>query len=191
MIASIGCTGSHGAVGVGWLQRKLGSAIDNVVSARLVLADGSLVTASEEENADLLYAIRGAAPCYGIITEMTEKIFNICDPKQGNEVRVGCFFFDIEHGEKVWDLISSMDNDPDFPDEAFILPLFLLFNGKPGIILWLLQYKYNGVEIDCNITKWETLLRKMVTETKALALAPNSLSPSNGDGWEFISHKET
>jgi hypothetical protein len=110
---------------------------------------------------------------------------------KGKEVRVGCFFFEISHGERLWEVISSMDNDPDFPEEAFILPLFLLFDGRPGIILWFLQYKYQAGSIDTSISKWELMMKELVQETNALALTPNSLSLSSGDGWEFISHQET
>lgn len=84
-----------------------------------------------------------------------------------------------------------VDKDPDFPEEAFILPLFILVNGKPGIITWLLHYRFNGTNIDTSTTKWETNMRNLVAETNPVALAPNSLSPSSGDGWEYITHEET
>ena len=45
--------------GMGWLSRKFGLTIDNVVSARVVTADGELRLASAEENPDLFWAVRG------------------------------------------------------------------------------------------------------------------------------------
>ena len=54
--------------GFGWISRKHGLAIDNLVSAEVVTADGKLLTASADENSDLFWGIRGGGGNFGIVT---------------------------------------------------------------------------------------------------------------------------
>src|SRR3954451_7878246 len=60
--------------GVGHLTRKYGLSIDNVLGADVVLADGSFVRASEDENADLFWAIRGGGGNFGVVTALPLKL---------------------------------------------------------------------------------------------------------------------
>jgi hypothetical protein len=74
--ASIDSIGSGGHLAIGGmspLDRLYGLALDRVVEAEVVLADGSIVTASEQDNDDLFFAIRGAAWSFGIVTKVKVK----------------------------------------------------------------------------------------------------------------------
>lgn len=70
-------TGAAGLVlggGTGWLTRKFGLSIDNVVGYKLVVADGSIVQANEKENPDLFWALRGGGGNFGVVTEFEVKL---------------------------------------------------------------------------------------------------------------------
>ena len=66
----VGVAGYLVGGGYGLMQRKYGLAVDALISATLVLADGSIVRANAEENADLFWAVRGGGAAFGVITEM-------------------------------------------------------------------------------------------------------------------------
>ena len=72
---SVGFSGFMQGGGYGFTSRQMGMSCDTVLRATLVLADGRLVTASEDENADLFYAIRGGAGgSFGVLVETTVSV---------------------------------------------------------------------------------------------------------------------
>ena len=87
-----GDTGSVGAAGitlgggVGWLARKYGMTIDSLLAVELVTADGRRLVASEDENPDLFWALRGGGGNFGIATRLRYRLHPIGDVLFGDIV---------------------------------------------------------------------------------------------------------
>ena len=94
-LAMVGGTVNHTGVGglslgggYGWLSGRYGLTIDSLLAVQIVLADGSIMSASAEENADLFWAVRGAGHCFGVVAEFT---FHLRD--QHNAIWAGQLVF--------------------------------------------------------------------------------------------------
>ncbi len=95
LISHTGVGGLTLGGGIGWLARKYGLAIDNLLSARLVTSGGVEVGTSEHENPDLFWAIRGGGGNFGVVTEFEFRVHPV-----GPEVFGGFLIYPFEAAEK-------------------------------------------------------------------------------------------
>ena len=99
--------------GFGWISRKHGLSVDNLNSAEVVTAEGSLVTASAEENEDLFWGIRGGGGNFGIVTSFDFRCAEI-----GPEVFSGLIIKKFEDAKKYMQF--HRDYVRELPDEMTV-----------------------------------------------------------------------
>ena len=109
LVSTTGVAGFTLGGGIGWLMRQYGLACDNLVGADVVTADGRFLHVSEEENADLLWGLRGGGGNFGIVTS-----FELALHPVGPEVYAGPLFLP---GEAAGDVLRFFrDWAPNQPD---------------------------------------------------------------------------
>jgi FAD/FMN-containing dehydrogenase len=100
--------------GIGWIMRKYGLTIDNLLSVDLVTADGRWVHASGDENPDLFWGVRGGGGNFGIVTEFEFRLHPL-----GPQVMAGPVFWRMEDAPQV--LRFYRDWVADAPDELMTI----------------------------------------------------------------------
>lgn len=99
--------------GHGWLQGQYGLAADQLVEARVVLADGQLVTVSENSTySDLFWALKGAGHNFGIVTQVKYKIYDV---PNGGKWTYANLIFTQDKLEQVFGLINNITNNGQGP----------------------------------------------------------------------------
>ncbi|MGB7620907.1 MAG: FAD-binding oxidoreductase [Terriglobia bacterium] len=82
--------------GFGWLTRRYGLTVDNLVSADLITADGSRVHASEDSHTDLFWAIRGGGGNFGVLTQFEFRLHPV-----GPEILAGLIVFPFNQAKQI------------------------------------------------------------------------------------------
>jgi FAD/FMN-containing dehydrogenase len=95
IVASTGVAGLTLGGGIGYLTRKHGLTIDNLLAADVVLADGTFVTADADQHADLFWALRGGGGNFGVVTSFVFRAHPV------TRVFGGPIFWDAAHAKAV------------------------------------------------------------------------------------------
>jgi hypothetical protein len=110
LISHTGVAGLTLGGGMGWLTRRAGLSIDNLLSAEVVTADGQIRRVSAEEDADLFWAIRGGGGNFGVVTEFEFQLH-----EAGPIIQLGLPFWGLDQGRDVLrlarDVIATLPPD--------------------------------------------------------------------------------
>jgi FAD/FMN-containing dehydrogenase len=82
--------------GFGWLTRKYGMTIDNLVSVDMITADGKKIRASEKENSDLFWALRGGGGNFGVVTQFEFQLYPV-----GPKILAGLMVFPFSQARQI------------------------------------------------------------------------------------------
>jgi FAD/FMN-containing dehydrogenase len=153
-ISSTGIAGLTLGGGFGWIGRSYGMACDNLISADVVLADGSVVIASADENADLFWGLQGGGGNFGIVTSFEYRLHPV------NGVLGGLLVYPIERAREVLRLFR--DYNQTTPDEMSVFAGML--TSPEGAQILALVVCYNGP-----VEQGEALLRPLRESTGPMA----------------------
>jgi FAD binding domain/Berberine and berberine like len=116
-LATVGGIVSHTGIagltlggGIGWLMRRLGATVDNLLGADVVTVDGDLLRASDDENPELFWGLRGGGGNFGVVTSFEYRLHEV-----GPTILGGPMYFALDDAPEV--LRFYRDFIADAPDE--------------------------------------------------------------------------
>ncbi len=112
ILASTGVAGLTLGGGIGYLTRRFGLTVDNLLAADVVLADGTFMTASEDFHPDLFWALRGGGGNFGVVTSFT---FRCHDVGEHGVIIGGPVLYDLADTGEV--MRWYRDAQPSLPEE--------------------------------------------------------------------------
>jgi FAD/FMN-containing dehydrogenase len=125
IVSTTGVGGLTLGGGIGYLSRGLGLSCDNLISAQVVAADGRVLRASADENADLFWALRGGGGNFGVVTEFEYRLSDV------DTIYGGPIFFNLESAGDV--LRFYRDFIADAPEQFGGFPAFQIAPPLPFI----------------------------------------------------------
>ena len=134
VVSRTGIAGLTLGGGLGWLMGRFGLACDNLMGAEVVTAEGKVVQASETENSDLLWGLRGGGGNFGIVTQFRYRLHPL-DPTMG-----GLLIYPLEKSKEVLRFYREITHD--CPDELVVAAALL--NSPDGVPVCGFAVSYNG-----------------------------------------------
>ncbi|KAL4883533.1 hypothetical protein BJY04DRAFT_216357 [Aspergillus karnatakaensis] len=123
--------------GYGWLAPRHGLIIDSLIAVKMVLADGRTVVASEQEDADLFWAVRGAGQCFGVAVE-----FDFLAHEHQDPVTAGLLGFPISQINAVFDFANNLVETTD-GNSAMVIQLSVYPFSQPQVGIMAIIF-HNG-----------------------------------------------
>ena len=125
IISTTGIGGLTLGGGIGYLSRRYGLSLDNLLSADVVTADGRFLVASDRENQDLFWALRGGTGNFGVVTSFEFRLHPVKD------IYAGIFFYPLEHTRDVLEFYRGYIAEA--PEEMGCFPAFQIAPPLPFI----------------------------------------------------------
>ena len=125
IISTTGVGGLTLGGGIGYLARGFGLSCDNLISADVVTADGRFLTASDKENEDLFWALRGGGGNFGVVTSFEYRVHPVKD------IYGGPMFFELEHAAAIIKFFGEFIADA--PEQLGGFPAFQIAPPLPFI----------------------------------------------------------
>lgn len=123
VISTTGIAGLTLGGGHGYLTRKYGLTVDNLIETDVVLADGSFITANEDQHSDLFWALRGGGGNFGIVTSFKYQLHPV------DNVVAGPMFWPVDQTEKM--MRWYRDWLPNVPKNVYAFFLLAEVPGDP------------------------------------------------------------
>ena len=162
--------------GFGWTTRKFGLTVDNLISADVVTADAKLVRASETENPDLFWALRGGGGNFGIVTSFEFKLHPL-----GPEVLSGLVVHPLEKASKLLPEFRRIAKEA--PDE---LTIWVVMRKAPPLPFLLTEW--HGKEVLIFAACYSGDMKEGEKATRALRALGSPIvdviSPHPFTGWQ-------
>ena len=125
--------------GIGWLSGSYGLSCDNLISADVVTADGQPLTASANENPDLLWGLRGGGGNFGVVTSLEYQLHPV-----GPKVLAGFLVYPFAKAREFFDLVNELTDN--MPDELNLITFLNTLPDGGGRVCTILLCFHGSIE---------------------------------------------
>ncbi|KAK2616288.1 hypothetical protein QQS21_000722 [Conoideocrella luteorostrata] len=162
-LGNVGVPGLLLGGGLSYLSAQYGLACDNIISYECVLANGTVVTASETSHPELYFALKGGGNQFAIVTKFVLKTFNI---GKNGKIWGGVRTYTEDKSEEILSAITNFvakNTDP----KAAIIPTFDFFSAvginAPAIVVF---YFYDGLQVPAGVFDEFNAVKSLTDDTK-------------------------